>query len=260
MQLPASTAAGSGYRDPARQHVGVGGRSCRRSARCARNSSSEMRGTRLCDGILRRFRAHGEFERDARRLRHAGRAGSDSLISCRGSREVAWVASDIVNEPARTCAESSSGAQTGGRCRCRRRNTRSNRRRMRIFSDHARCTAISVQPIISQALLRSAGTDASLTSDLRDLRRHAWAWLECLSKHHEDANGQFEMNWAMKRRCVQPTATLSFKSWSVQSQRARPARDFMPKPFATLTGSGCHVSYLAVSAKTKAKSVRGHQR
>lgn len=58
---------------------------------------------------------------------------------------------------------------------------------------------------------------------------------------HEDANGQFEMNWAFDDALVTADRHSFFKFMvkSVAEKHGLRAT-FMPKPFASLTGSGCH--------------------
>jgi glutamine synthetase len=58
---------------------------------------------------------------------------------------------------------------------------------------------------------------------------------------HEDANGQFEMNWAYDDALVTADRHSFFKFMvkSVAEKHGLRAT-FMPKPFPTLTGSGCH--------------------
>ncbi|HEY0235457.1 MAG TPA: type III glutamate--ammonia ligase, partial [Afipia sp.] len=59
---------------------------------------------------------------------------------------------------------------------------------------------------------------------------------------HEDANGQFEMNWAYADALVTADRHSFFKFMvrSVAEKHGLRAT-FMPKPFPNLTGSGCHV-------------------
>jgi glutamine synthetase len=59
---------------------------------------------------------------------------------------------------------------------------------------------------------------------------------------HEDANGQFEMNWAFDDTLVTADRHSFFKFMvkSVAEKHGLRAT-FMPKPFPSLTGSGCHV-------------------
>ena len=59
---------------------------------------------------------------------------------------------------------------------------------------------------------------------------------------HEDANGQFEMNWNYDDLLVTADRHAFFKYMvkTVAEQNGLRAT-FMPKPFAELTGNGCHV-------------------
>ncbi len=58
---------------------------------------------------------------------------------------------------------------------------------------------------------------------------------------HEDANGQFEMNWEYDEALVTADRHAFFKFMvkSVAEKHGLRAT-FMPKPFANLTGNGCH--------------------
>jgi len=58
---------------------------------------------------------------------------------------------------------------------------------------------------------------------------------------HEDANGQFEMNWQYDTSLVTADRHAFFK-YMVRSiaERRELRATFMPKPFADLTGNGCH--------------------
>jgi len=68
----------------------------------------------------------------------------------------------------------------------------------------------------------------------------ALGW-EPYQNDHEDANGQFEMNWLYDDALVTADRHVFFKYMvkSIAEKHALRAT-FMPKPFATLTGSGCH--------------------
>jgi glutamine synthetase len=59
---------------------------------------------------------------------------------------------------------------------------------------------------------------------------------------HEDANGQFEMNWEYDNVLVTADRHAFFKFMvkSIAEKHGLRAT-FMPKPFANLTGSGCHM-------------------
>lgn len=59
---------------------------------------------------------------------------------------------------------------------------------------------------------------------------------------HEDANGQFEMNWEFDTalKTADRHAFFKFMVKSIAEKHGYKAT-FMPKPFANLTGNGCHV-------------------
>jgi len=58
---------------------------------------------------------------------------------------------------------------------------------------------------------------------------------------HEDANGQFEMNWTYDDTLVTADRHVFFKFMVRQlAERHGLRATFMPKPFADLTGNGCH--------------------
>ena len=58
---------------------------------------------------------------------------------------------------------------------------------------------------------------------------------------HEDANGQFEMNWDYDDALVTADRHAFFKYMTRSIAEKHGFRaTFMPKPFANLTGSGCH--------------------
>ena len=59
---------------------------------------------------------------------------------------------------------------------------------------------------------------------------------------HEDANGQFEMNWGFDDALVTADRHAFFKYMAKAVAEKHGMRaTFMPKPFANLTGNGCHV-------------------
>jgi glutamate---methylamine ligase len=59
---------------------------------------------------------------------------------------------------------------------------------------------------------------------------------------HEDANGQFEMNWEFDDALVTADRHAFFKYMAKSIAEKHGMRaTFMPKPFAHLTGNGCHV-------------------
>jgi glutamine synthetase len=68
---------------------------------------------------------------------------------------------------------------------------------------------------------------------------------------HEDANGQFEMNWEYDNalRTADRHAFFKYMVKSIAEKHGLRAT-FMPKPFVDLTGNGCHVHISLWSTKT----------
>jgi glutamine synthetase len=68
---------------------------------------------------------------------------------------------------------------------------------------------------------------------------------------HEDANGQFEMNWEYDWALVTADRHVFFK-YMVKSiaEKHGLRATFMPKPFINLTGNGCHVHASLWSTKS----------
>lgn len=68
----------------------------------------------------------------------------------------------------------------------------------------------------------------------------ALGW-EAYQNDHEDANGQFEMNWSYDKALVTADRHIFFKFMAKSIAEKHGLRaTFMPKPFLGLTGSGCH--------------------
>ena len=68
---------------------------------------------------------------------------------------------------------------------------------------------------------------------------------------HEDANGQFEMNWEYDNALVTADRHSFFKFMAKSVAEKHGLRaTFMPKPFANLTGSGCHTHVSLWKGKT----------
>jgi glutamine synthetase len=68
----------------------------------------------------------------------------------------------------------------------------------------------------------------------------ALGW-EAYQNDHEDANGQFEMNWTYDNALVTADRHVFFKFMAKSIAEKHGLRaTFMPKPFLGLTGSGCH--------------------
>ncbi|MGK7937851.1 MAG: type III glutamate--ammonia ligase [Xenococcaceae cyanobacterium] len=69
---------------------------------------------------------------------------------------------------------------------------------------------------------------------------------------HEDANGQFEMNWMYDNALVTADRHAFFKYMVKAIAENHGFRaTFMPKPFANLTGNGCHLHLSVWSKETK---------
>lgn len=72
---------------------------------------------------------------------------------------------------------------------------------------------------------------------------------------HEDANGQFEMNWDFADALVTADRHAFFKYMAKSIAEKHGLRaTFMPKPFSHLTGNGCH-AHVSVWDKTGKKNL-----
>lgn len=86
-----------------------------------------------------------------------------------------------------------------------------------------------------QALMRRADMIAEICDHMRDL---GWGPYQ---NDHEDANGQFEMNWGHADALTTADRHAFFKFMVRSAAEKRGLRaTFMPKPIANLTGNGCH--------------------
>ena len=97
-----------------------------------------------------------------------------------------------------------------------------------------------------QALMRRYDIIAEICDAMLEL-----GW-QPYQNDHEDANGQFEMNWAFDDALVTADRHSFFK-FMVKSVAERHGlrATFMPKPFPTLTGSGCHAHISVWDAEGK---------
>lgn len=100
-----------------------------------------------------------------------------------------------------------------------------------------------------QAIMRRYDVISEICDHMLEL-----GW-EAYQNDHEDANGQFEMNW--KYDDAMATADkhsfFKFMTRSIAEKHGFRAT-FMPKPFKALTGSGCHahISVWSTDGKTNA--------
>ncbi|WCM20661.1 type III glutamate--ammonia ligase [Paraburkholderia bryophila] len=86
------------------------------------------------------------------------------------------------------------------------------------------------------ALMRSYDVIAEICETIDQL-----GW-QPYQNDHEDANGQFEINWTYSDALTTADRHTFFK-FAVKSiaEKHRMKACFMPKPFEKLTGSGCHI-------------------
>jgi glutamine synthetase len=85
------------------------------------------------------------------------------------------------------------------------------------------------------ALMRRYEVIAEICGHMEDL---GWGPYQ---NDHEDANGQFEINWDYSEALVTADRLAFFKFMVKEVAQAHGFRaTFMPKPFAHLTGNGCH--------------------
>ncbi len=105
-----------------------------------------------------------------------------------------------------------------------------------------------------QALMRRYDVIAEICDNMLSL---GWGPYQ---NDHEDANGQFEMNWNFADALVTADRHSFFKFMvkSVAEKHGLRAT-FMPKPFAGLTGSGCHV-HLSIWDKAGKKNTFADER
>ena len=86
-----------------------------------------------------------------------------------------------------------------------------------------------------QALMRRYDVISEICDTMEEL---GWGPYQ---NDHEDANGQFEMNWTYDEalKTADRHAFFKFMAKSIAENHGLRAT-FMPKPFANLTGNGCH--------------------
>ncbi len=177
---------------------------------------------------------------------------ADSLVQLPWKRDVAWITGDlimggkpVVQNPRQVLKKAVADAaalgyelKTGVECE--------------YFLINADGTAISdpadrqAKPCYDQqALMRRYEVVAEICDSMIEL---GWSPYQ---NDHEDANGQFEMNWNYAPALVTADRHAFFK-YMVKSiaEKHGLRATFMPKPFINLTGSGCHVHASLWSTKT----------
>ena len=79
-----------------------------------------------------------------------------------------------------------------------------------------------------------------------------------LSNDHEDANGQFEMNWGFTDPLTTADRHTFFKVMVKSLAEIHGFKaTFMPKPMANLTGNGCHVHLSIWDAESDKNLMKG---
>jgi glutamate---methylamine ligase len=168
---------------------------------------------------------------------------ASSLIQLPWKREVGWLAADpymngklveqaprnILKKIAAKAAAAGYTMQTGVECE--------------FFLVSPDGSAISdasdtqSKPCYDQsALMRRYDVISEICDSMLEL---GWAPYQ---NDHEDANGQFEMNWQFADALVTADRMAFFKYMVKAIAEKHGLRaTFMPKPFLNLTGSGCHV-------------------
>jgi glutamine synthetase type III len=96
-----------------------------------------------------------------------------------------------------------------------------------------------------QALMRRYDVITEICNSMLDL---GWGPYQ---NDHEDANGQFEMNWQYDNalKTADKHAFFKYMVKAIAEKHGLRAT-FMPKPFATLTGNGCHTHVSLWSTST----------
>ena len=185
-----------------------------------------------------------------------GMPDGDSVIQLPWNKEIAWVASDLYMD--------GKPVEASPRVALKTQIARANKLGMYMKSG-VECEYF---------LVSSDGTALSDPKDTQEkpcydssalMRRYDVITEICDSmismgwkpyqNDHEDANGQFEMNWDFSD-CLQTAdrhAFFKFMTKTIAEKHGLRAT-FMPKPFTNLTGNGCH-SHISVWDKTGKKNL-----
>lgn len=166
----------------------------------------------------------------------------DSLIQLPWKPQVAWLASDLYMDGKPVAASP--------RVALKRQVARAKERNWRLKTG-VECEYFLIQPDGSgisdprdtqakpcydqSALMRRFDVVSAICDSMITL---GWAPYQ---NDHEDANGQFEMNWTYDDCLRTADRHVFFKYMTRQIAEDHGLRaTFMPKPFAHLTGNGCH--------------------
>lgn len=166
----------------------------------------------------------------------------DSLIQLPWKPEVAWLASDLWMDGV--------PVEASPRVALKRQLEAAKKKGMRIKTG-VECEFFLVSPdgkslsdaddthekpcYDQSALMRRYDVISQISDAMIEL-----GW-DPYQNDHEDANGQFEMNWEYDDALVTADRHAFFKYMAKAIAEIHGYRaTFMPKPFAHLTGSGCH--------------------
>jgi len=182
---------------------------------------------------------------------------ADSVVQLPWKPEVAWVAGDLVME--------GEPVAQAPRLVLKRLIEKAEGQGYRLKT--------GVEPEFH--LIDAEGTDISDPRDIADkpcydqsaiMRRYEVIAEICSSmialgwgpyqNDHEDANGQFEINWNFAD-CLVTADRHAFFKFMVKEIAAKHGfrATFMPKPFPNLTGNGCHVHMSVWDAKSGKKNL-----
>ena len=166
----------------------------------------------------------------------------DSLVQLPWKKEVAWVAADLWMN--------GKEVEASPRVILKRQIEKAARRGYRLKTG-VECEYFLIMPDGSaisdpfdvqekpcydqQALMRRYDVVGEICDAMNEL---GWGPYQ---NDHEDANGQFEMNWDYSD-CLTTADRHAFFKFMVKSiaEKHGLRATFMPKPFPTLTGNGCH--------------------
>jgi glutamine synthetase len=178
-------------------------------------------------------------------------ADPSSLIQLPWKKEVAWVAGDLVMN--------GTDVEQTPRTVLKRQMARAAKSGWRMKTG-VECEFMLLAPG-AHAISDAADTQAKPCYDQQALMRRyevireicdamlelGWAPYQ---NDHEDANGQFEMNWEYDDCLVTADRHVFFKFMvkSIAEKHGLRAT-FMPKPFTNLTGNGCHAHVSVWDAK-----------
>ncbi len=185
-----------------------------------------------------------------------GKPDPDSLIQLPWDREVGWVASDLWMD--------GKEVEASPRVALKRQLARAETRGYRMMTG-VECEYFLLNPE-GTAISDPADTQGKPCYDQQALMRRypvikeiCDAMLEMgwgpYQNDHEDANGQFEMNWDYDDALTTADRHVFFKYMTKTIAEKHGFRaTFMPKPFMNLTGNGCH-THVSVWNKTGKKNL-----